>query len=418
MKVSQFAVGTRRFVAFVNEDEIPVRPLANAFIYDEFIHAAFSTKVRVAQELKTVLDYFDSKSIVLESRMASDKLLTTPELTEFYGKMMLRKESFDISDKISVIPNVQSKRIRNAIKTSIHRTSKVSVETRTGRVRTFRKYLNYLFTYFHGYRKTPKGLEESFELLIARIKAKENYSTSKTRITPIEFAESVIPDDVYKRFLEVIQPKDSNNPFKGSRIRNYLILSIMDQAGLRRSEVCKIKISDCQFHGDSNKIKIYSSADDHSDPRLNRPNNKTGRAHISGINANLMKEIQTYIYHIRNTHLKSRMHDFLFVSEKNTHGTAGLPITREMINYIFSKVSSVLNFKIHPHLLRHKWNERLSERGLAKGLDREYVEDLRKNAMGWQPDSQMGRLYNDKHEQLMAIKLMTEHQDKVDGTNK
>jgi hypothetical protein len=36
--------------------------------------------------------------------------------------------------------------------------------------------------------------------------------------------------------------------------------------------------------------------------------------------------------------------------------------------------------------------------------------------MGWQPDSKMGRIYNDKHEQLLAIELMKEHQEKVDGT--
>ena len=83
---------------------------------------------------------------------------------------------------------------------------------------------------------------------------------------------------------------------------------------------------------------------------------------------------------------------------------------------MFNRISNALNFKIHPHLLRHKWNERLSEKAALKGLDREYTEDLRRNAMGWQPDSQMGRIYNDKHEQLIAIELMTAHQEKIDGT--
>ena len=179
-----------------------------------------------------------------------------------------------------------------------------------------------------------------------------------------------------------------------------------------------MKISDCQFYGDFNKIKVYSTPDDKSDPRVNRPDKKSGRPHLSGIEQSLMKEIEFYIRHVRSMFTKAKTHDFIFVSEKDTHNTAGLPITREMVNYMFTRVSKALGFKINPHLLRHKWNENLSEKGESKGFDREYIEDLRRNAMGWQPDSKMGRVYNNKHEQLAAIKLMTEHQTKIDGENK
>ena len=38
--------------------------------------------------------------------------------------------------------------------------------------------------------------------------------------------------------------------------------------------------------------------------------------------------------------------------------------------------------------------------------------------MGWAPDSKMGRVYNDKFEQILAIELMKSHQDEVDGQSK
>lgn len=84
MKISKYKVGPRRFVAFVDDYEIPTRPLANAFIYDVYINASFSTKVRAAQDLKIVLEYFDFIRINLESIVASGKLLTNQDISKFY----------------------------------------------------------------------------------------------------------------------------------------------------------------------------------------------------------------------------------------------------------------------------------------------------------------------------------------------
>ena len=416
MKVSVYASGKRRFVCLINEHEIPVQPLANAFIYDEFLNASLSTKKRVAYELKVVIGYFENNYIDLTQRISSAQFLTSSEISKFYGQMMLTRNSFEDNKNISVISITASKKLRNAMASSIYNNCKVCPETRTGRIRTIRKYLSFLYDHFHGDKSVPEEVIHSFHAMQNKLKAKENYASSKRLARTVELVESVIPNDIYQKFMHVIEPNSSENPFRSSKLRNFLILSVLAQTGLRRSEVCKIKISDCDFSYDYNKIKVYSSPDDKSDPRLYRPDKKNGRAHISGIEVKLMKLIKFYILHERSKFSLSRSHDFIFITEKNSYSTAGLPITREMVNYILSKVSNAINFKISPHLLRHKWNERLSERAEAIGLEREYTEDLRRNAMGWQPNSQMGRIYNDKHEQLIAIQLMNEHQVKIDGS--
>lgn len=415
MKVSQYKVGTRRFLAFVDKNEIPVYALANAFLYDEFFNASFSSKSRIAQELKVVLDYFAEISVDIEARVASGDFLTPAEISAFYNTMRLKKSSFKNTKKrVSGAVQVQSKMIRNAFAAAQHHSNKVDMQTTTGRVRTLRKYLAYLFNYYHGDR-APEKLARSFEIVISKIKSKERYTSAKVNASPVELVESVIPDKIYVRFLELIKPASKENPFRSSKLRNYLILSILNQTGIRRSEVCKIKISDFTTHDGYCSIKVYSTPDDPSDPRLIRPDKKVGRPHLSGIEPSLFKDVFFYINHVRKNKKRAHTHDFLFVSEKDTHNTEGLPLTREMINYMLAKLSAVLDYKIHPHLLRHKWNERLSEKGKAQGLDRDYLEDIRRSAMGWQPDSNMGRIYNDKHEQIAAIELMVEHQRKVDG---
>lgn len=419
MKVSKFKVGYKRFVAFVDEMEIPVFPLANSFIYDEYLHSSFSTKERVANELRLILEYFHEAGIDLEERVGNGVLLSSQELSEFYKRMNLRKDTINTEKKIEIIPSIESKAIRNAIASSLYQRSKVSIETVTGRLRTFRKYLSYVYEYYHGDRLPPEDVKNRFSKIINRIKLRESYSSASSGQTrAVTLDDSVIPAEKFQELLEIIKPSNPRNPFKNSRLRNYLMISILIQSGIRRSELCKIKISDCLFHGDANKIKIYSHRDDPTDPRLNKPNKKVGRAHISGIHPSLMRDLKFYIDQVRDNFPKAHTHDFVFIAEKNSKDSAGLPLVREMVNYLLRKLSEAIGFNIHPHLLRHKWNETLDIMGQEKGLDWLYLEDIRRNGMGWSAESQMGRIYNEKREQIKAIELMNEHQGRVDGNKK
>ena len=415
MRVSQYKVGTKRFIAFVGHNEIPVYPCPNAFLYQYFLNDSYSTKLRVAYELTTVLSYFYSLGINLEQRVSTGAYLTNAEIGRFCGMMKLRKSSFLIQRRKILSSTVESKTIRNAISEIEHNTNRVKLSTTTGRICTLRKYITFLYEYFRNSNGGDILRNESFSFTISQLKRREKYPAEHEVIYPVAMLESSIPPEVAQKLFYIIRPDCEVNPFKGSQIRNYLILTLMKEGGLRRSEICKLKISDCQFWGDFNKVRIYSNSNDPTDPRQNRPNNKNGRAHISGISPSLMKGIYFYIKHIRAQFLKAREHDFIFVAEKNSRNSAGQPITREVINYICSKLSKALNYKIHPHLLRYYWNEDYSLKAEEKGIEREYAEDSRRNAMGWSPQSQMGRKYNQKYEHDRAIAIMFDHQESVDG---
>ncbi|MCB2527402.1 hypothetical protein KQ738_18295, partial [Listeria monocytogenes] len=74
-------------------------------------------------------------------------------------------------------------------------------------------------------------------------------------------------------------------------------------------------------------------------------------------------------------------------------GTAGLPLSLKAINAIFQKLSSVLGFHVHPHILRHKWNEIIDEKAEKIGVDPVLLEDMRKYAMGWSQNTTMTSVY-------------------------
>ena len=94
MNVSQYKVGSKRFIAFIGLNDIPILPLANTFLYDVFLNTSYSTKLRVAYELKTVLNYFDAEAIDLELRVSSGLYISANELSHFYGEMRLKKDLF------------------------------------------------------------------------------------------------------------------------------------------------------------------------------------------------------------------------------------------------------------------------------------------------------------------------------------
>jgi integrase len=127
-----------------------------------------------------------------------------------------------------------------------------------------------------------------------------------------------------------------------------------------------------------------------------------------------MEQLKFYVDHYRARFLPSQTHDYVFVSEKNSKGTIGLPLSLKALNAIFYVLSEALGFHIHPHLLRHKWNEIFDEEGDRKGVDPLLLEDIRKYAMGWSQHSTMAQLYNEKRLAQKTRELSKAHQSKVD----
>jgi integrase len=227
-------------------------------------------------------------------------------------------------------------------------------------------------------------------------------------------AESSIPDDIFVRMLEMILPSSPHNPFKGSRIRNYLIVSIFNQSGIRRGALAKLKISDLVMHGTSDQIKIYRSGIDPTDTRIDKPNQKS-KAHLATVPLDLMNQINFYVNHIRSEIPGSQLHDFIFVSEKDSRGTLGRPLSLKSLNAIFAVLSKALGFHTHPHLLRHKWNEVFDVKATEMGVESRILEEARRYAMGWVAGSSMNDIYNDKRLAAKSREIALAHQHRVDG---
>lgn len=331
---------------------------------------------------------------------------------QFYDRCCLSKASNDEDLNIKFL-DINDKRLRNIIVANQRGMAKVANETLQGRIRRLRIFLSWLFDKFHEVADLDEEKNIKFKELISKIKLDEDALGSNGGQHVSDPDESVIPDDIFVKFLEMVTPSSPNNPFKGSKVRNYLIVNLLVQGGIRRGALAKLKISDCHFWGTYDQISIYRSGNEPADSRADKPNQKT-KAHLATVNPDLMKKVQFYIDHIRTVFPRTQLHDFLFVSENDSKGTAGQPLSLKAINAIFQKLSRALDFHVHPHVLRHKWNEVFDKEAELLGVNPSLLEDIRNYAMGWSPNTTQSRNYNEKRLALKAREISRAHQRRVD----
>ncbi|WP_288791569.1 hypothetical protein, partial [uncultured Chitinibacter sp.] len=294
IRLKKYQHHNQSFVAIVDENDCPYDPFVSAYL-STLVNQSFNTQLRKAIELMFVLQQFASYGIDLPGRMASGQLVNEKEYLLFYDASCVKKSA--VENNVISFRRIGDKSLRNIISANHRRKMTVSSETVQGRIRRFREYSRWLFDHYHDLFGLDEVILNKFLRFESRIKIDEG-SLGRNRSQKIsDPLESVIPDDVFARLMEIILPSSSNNPFSSSKVRNYLIVSILCQTGIRRGALAKLKISDCYFSGTYDRIAIYRSGRDRTDQRLDKPNQKT-KSHLVTVSPVLMRQIKIYIEQI------------------------------------------------------------------------------------------------------------------------
>jgi hypothetical protein len=197
---------------------------------------------------------------------------------------------------------------------------------------------------------------------------------------------------------EIITPGSDRNPFRetGTQIRNYLAIQIMRCAGKRKSEVLNIQARDIDPR--RQQLSIVRRPDSKLDPRLNQPRVKT-REHTIAVTREVIQLYQDYLVHRRGVPGASK-YPQLLVNHK-AGPTQGQPMTKGALEEVFRtiKKSEPRLSHLHPHLLRHNFNDKLSETFDKKTGERNEDEEtkVRANLNGWSEQSDMAKVYNKRH---------------------
>lgn len=282
------------------------------------------------------------------------------------------------------------------------------------RIEHVRDYLNFLYEKLGDQSSRESACDDLVGRINRKIKAAKP-SWKKRKLQDMKGLNQKQRD----RLLEVMHPDSSENPFANTalKLRNYIVLLLGLDFGLRRSEMLLVKINDIHWH--NKKISIINLENEKIDKRPKAPQFKTHEREWV-MNDDLEWALKEYVENHRIAQgglSEAKTHPFVLVSHRRNEGRAlsmnALDGVLNRVGVVFPELSDV-----HLHYLRHDSVYTLlesmrEELELLTPEDRTTkVQKVLTYAFGWSSESNMPRLYGAKFWKEEADKAMKKRADK------
>ncbi|MGP5017742.1 tyrosine-type recombinase/integrase [Vreelandella alkaliphila] len=386
------------------QDLIPVY-YPNLYATFELSGKALETTKKYLEHLVVFEDFLTFSSIDLISRLEQrpkSQYLTDSEISRFVSDAGF--------NKLTLAKKYAGMRIHP---TAYEQVGKVHAKQR---IEAVRDYLAFLYDRLGDHLTRDEAVDDVKRRFNRKIKA-ASPGWKKTCIDDMK-GLTVLERD---RLLEVMHPESAENPFadEAIKLRNYIILLLGLDLGLRRSEMLLIKTSDIRWH--SRQLEVINLQDESIDPRTTAPQFKTHERMLE-LGDDLYGAISQYEskYRYRKIHKgvsQARKHPFLLVSHRRNEGK---PLSIKALDGVFPRVGKVAPelAHIHPHILRHDAVYTMLE---SMREDLEYltpedrttqVQKVLTFMFGWSPESNMPGLYGAKFWKEEADKAMKRRSDK------
>ncbi|QFY63480.1 tyrosine-type recombinase/integrase (plasmid) [Rhizobium grahamii] len=210
-----------------------------------------------------------------------------------------------------------------------------------------------------------------------------------------------------KLFMQVVDPKSSQNPWKRPfiKVRNGALAQLLLAVGIRRGELLALRRRD--FDRREGILKIVRRQDDPTYPKKRQSNVKTKERDLA-LTEDMCRVLEAYLVE-RNKIAPARKHDVLFVAQN------GAPLSESSFTAIFGvlKTRFPLLGPLCGHVLRHQWNEDYSNLADREGMSEKDENETRIYNMGWSEKSHMPSHYNRRRIRKKATEFSLKHQSQV-----
>jgi integrase len=336
--IEQIVNGARR--KLLVQDCIPVY-YPNLYITMQHSGRALETTKKYLEHLVVLEQFLSFSSIDLISRLEQrphSQYLTDSELSRFVSDAGFRKETLAMK--------YAGMRLHPTAYKSV---GKVHAQQR---IEAVRDYLAFLYDKLGDHSTRYEAVDDLKKRINRKIKAARP-AWKKTRIDEIKGLTS----QERSRLLEIMHPDSAENPFSDEaiRLRNWIMLLLGLDMGLRRSEMLLIKTSDIHWH--SRQLVVVNIEDESLDPRKAAPQFKTNERMLQ-MTDDLYDALKVYEEKYRHRKPRSggksqaRRHPFLLVAHKRNEGG---PLSIKAVDGILSRVREIAPELAHvtPHILRH-----------------------------------------------------------------
>lgn len=356
----------------------------------------------ILQALRSVMILYivlDRLGIDLNRRLAQVVLLSSGEIEEIVRASKTTLAAFlDSTAKSSATTPKKVLSLEKARKALTRQKIDTEVEPSTVSIR-----LNYIRDYLRWHTTNWMLRTSSIDARAAMVELADIVDNAFKNKTPQTtgrnqlFQRMGLSKEAQEYLLKVINSGCEDNPWvvEHSRVRNALIIKILIETGVRRGELLGVRVSD--INTQRNELIIYRRPDDLEDPRLAEPNTKT-RDRLLPISDDLARQIRQYVA-IRRNIPGARKQGFLLVANGS-----GKPMSISAFNRIFKALqylSPLLKF-LFPHILRHTFNDNLSDLFDRSKTPPEQEIQIRNRLNGWAEKSMMAVIYTKRHTQQKA----------------
>jgi integrase len=370
------------------QDYIPVY-YPNLYITMEHSGRALETTKKYLEHLAVFEEFLAYSSIDLISHLEQrprSRYLTDSELSRFVSEAGFSKETLAMK--------YSGMRLHP---TAYKTVGKVHAQQR---IEAVRDYLAFIYDKLGDHVTRYEAVDDLKKRINRKIKAA---SPAWKKMRAVEMKGLTSQERI--RLLEIMHPDSAENPFSDEaiRLRNYIILLLGLDMGLRRSEMLLIKVSDIHWH--CRQLAVVDLEDESIDPRTMAPQFKT-RERMLVMTDDLYDAITEYESKYRhrkprNGASRARRHPFLLVAHRRNEGG---PLTIKAVDGVLSKIREIAPelAHVHPHILRHDavYTMLESMREELAALTPEdrttQVQKVLTWMFGWSPESNMPGLYGAK----------------------
>lgn len=224
-----------------------------------------------------------------------------------------------------------------------------------------------------------------------------------------------VAPDAFTRMLAAVAPGSPDNPFQSQhQHRNYALLLLYHETGMRRGEALLLKGEDLVLHGLQPSVTVVRRPDDPDDRRAAEPRVKTlGR--LIPITRGLAEALDVWIRQHRNVPERypgAKKVPYVFVSR--TGKPLSLRSVNDMYDLLREKVDG-LPSGLTTHANRHDANAEFSKKAKVLGWTDAETELARNNHFGWVKGSKQGAHYNKQHAREMSEAYVDTLQRKSQG---